>query len=283
MRRGISLTVLLLALGLGFSSVSAQETEQEMVDRFLDRTVAKHTHKLGWASVNFSMNRINRHNDYNDFTIAESSKLSNGEFAWLDQGFIVGADFGMVFKKRFAWSLGGEYWLKLGETLEENDTYLQLSTMTSVPSNPKSEIQVFGITTSLSYYFYNPPQAVTKLTGLSARLVGSVGYYMANWDLWTEYENLNLSTAAPVDANTTFKGTAPGFSLGLGMDYPLGFLDMGLGLDMSYLHLNFANIAWYNTDGEEIVVSLNGTEEHRVDLGLSGFRGRVELKRYFNW
>jgi hypothetical protein len=52
---------------------------------------------------------------------------------------------------------------------------------------------------------------------------------------------------------------------------------------MNYLHLNFKNIAWYNTNGEEIVVSLNGTEDGRVDLGLSGFRGRIELKRYFNW
>jgi len=283
MRPGFTLILLALALVLGISSVTAQETEQDIVNRYLSKAIARHTHKLGWASVNFSMDRINRYNEYNSFTMVESDKLTNGSFAWLDKGFSFGADFGMIFKKRFAWSIGGEYWLKLGETLPEGDIYLQLSTGTSVSTNPKSELKVFGVTTGLQYFIMNPPQAAAKLTGLTARVGGSVGFYVANWDLWPEYENLNLSTNQPVDANTTFKGTAPGFSFGFGMDYPLGLWDLGLALDASYLHLNFGNMAWYNTDGDEIVASLDGTADGRVDLSLSGVRGKFEIKRYFNW
>jgi len=274
---------LVLILTLGISSVVAQETEQEIVDRILNRAVAKHTHKLGWASINISLDRFNRHNDYNDFAIVETRKLTTNTFAWLDKGFALGADFGMIFKGRWAWSLGGEYWMKLGESFAQPDTYLQLSTGTSVSSNPKSELRVFGVTSSLQYFIWNAPKPATKLTGLTARIGGSAGFYVANWDLWPEYENLNLSTNAPVAANTTFKGTAPGFSLGFGLDYPLGWWDVGLAMDASYLYLNFSNIAWYNTDGDEIVASLNGTPEGRIDLALSGIRGKFEIKRYFNW
>jgi len=283
MRPVINLIVLLLTLGLGFSTVAAQETEDDIVNRYLNQTVAKHTHKLGWASVNFSVDRINRNNDYNGFTNVESDKLTNGTFSWIEQGLSFGADFGIVFKERFAWSLGGEYWLKLGETLPENDTYLQLSTNTTVDANPNSELQVFGVNTGLQYYLVNPPQTTQKLTGLTARIGGTVGFYTASWDLWPEYENLNLSTNVPVTANTTFKGTAPGFSFGFGLDYPLGLLDFGLALDASYLHLNFGNVAWYNSNGEEIIATNDGTVDGRVNLSLSGVRGKIELKRYFNW
>ncbi len=283
MRPSINLIVLLLVLGLGSTIFAGQGTEDEIVRSYLQEAVAKHTRKLGWASVNFSVDRINRHNDYNDFTIVESAKLGNGSMSWLENGFSVGADFGIVFKERFAWSLGGEYWLKMGETLPANDTYLQLSTNTTVSADPKSELQIFGINTGLQYFLTNPPSTSQKQTGLSTRIGGTIGYYTASWDLWPEYENLNLSTNAPVSANTTFKGTAPGFSLGLGMDYPLGLLGFGLAMDASYLYLNFGNVAWYNSSGDEVIATAGGTAESRVDLSLTGVRGKIELKRYFDW
>ena len=272
--------VLVLAFGL---EMAVAETEQEIINRYLQKTVAKHTKKLGWASVYFGVDRINRHNDYNDFTIIESAKLTNGTFGWIRQGASFGADFGMVFNKRFAWSVGGEYWMKLGEALPGGDTYLQLSTNTTVSANPRSDLKIFGVTTSLQYYLLNPPSVAEKLTKWSVRLAGTVGYYSCSWDVWPEFENLNLATGAPEYMNATYKGTAPGFSLGLGMDYPLGFWDLGLAMDAGYLYLNFANVAWYNSQGDEIVASLDGTEDGRVDLALSGVRGKVELKRYFNW
>ncbi|MCD6250492.1 MAG: hypothetical protein J7J98_09200 [candidate division Zixibacteria bacterium] len=283
MRPVINLIVLLMALGMGISTAEAQETENDIVNNYLNQAVAKHTHKLGWASVNFSVDRINRNNDYNSFTDIESDKLTNGTFNWIEQGFSFGADFGIVFKERFAWSLGGEYWLELGETLPENDTYLQLSTNTTVGANPQSELQVLGVNTGLQYYLINPPNTTQKQSGVTARIGGSVGFYSASWDLWPEYENLNLSTNTPIANNTTFKGTAPGFSFGFGLDYPIGLMDFGLAIDASYLHLNFGNVAWYNSSGEEIIATYSGTTDGRVDLSLSGVRGKIELKRYFNW
>ena len=176
MRLKVALVAMVLALVFGMELATA-ETEQEIVNRYLQKTVAKHTSKLGWASINFSVDRVNRHNDYNDFTIVESAKLTNGTFSWLDQGFSFGADFGMVFEKRFGWSVGGEYWMKQGETLPGGDTYLQLSTNTTVAANPKSELSVFGVTTSLQYYLVNPPTVIEKLTKWSVRVSGGVGYY----------------------------------------------------------------------------------------------------------
>ncbi len=271
-------TSLVMLVGL-----ATAETEQEIVNRYLNKTVAKQTSRLGWASFNCSVDRINRHNDYNDFAVVESAKLGNNSFAGIYRGISLGADFGMVFHKRFAWSIGGEYWLKQGQTLPANDTYLQLSTGTTVASDPKSELKVFGLTSSFQYYVFNPPVAGQGLSKYAVRLGGSVGYYTATWDLWPEYENLNLSTGAPVGTNTSFKGTAPGFSFGVGADYPIGIWDLGLAADAGYLYLNFGNVAWYNTNGDEIVASIDGTAKGRVDLALSGIRAKVELKRFFNW
>ncbi|MEW5795693.1 MAG: hypothetical protein AB1772_04960 [Candidatus Zixiibacteriota bacterium] len=282
MRLKFALLSLVVVLSLGVS-LAVAETEQEVINRYLQKTVAKHTTKLSWISFSVSMDRINRHNDYNDFAIIESAKLGSGEFSWIRQGFSVGADFGLMVHKRFAWSLGGEYWLKLGNNLPTGNTYLQLSTNTVVPADPKSELKVFGFTTSLQYYLINPPVASAKQNAYSVRVGGSVGYYSASWDLWPEYENLNLATAVPVGTNSTYKGTAPGFSFGMGVDYPLGWWDLGLAVDASYLYLNFGNVSWYNSNDEEIVASLDGTENGRVDLALSGVRGRIEIKRYFNW
>jgi hypothetical protein len=265
------------------AGLATAETEQEIVNRYLQKAATMHTTRLGWASFSCSVDRVNRHNDYNDFAIVQSDRLGTGAFNWIDQGYALGADFGMVFKKRFAWSIGGEYWLQMGESLPAGDTYLQLSTGNTVSSDPKSELKVYGVTTGLQYYVINPPSLTAKLTKYTVRVGGTVGYYKAQWDLWPEYENLNLSTGLPEETNSTFTGTAPGFSLGMGVDYPIGFWDLGLSMDAGYLYLNFGNVAWYNTNGDEIVASVDGTEDGRVELGLSGVRGKVELKRYFNW
>jgi len=282
MRFGSVITGVALLAVLAAGSLRA-ETEQEIVDRYLQKAVKQHTHKAGWASINVSVDRINRHNDYNDFAILESQDLTNGTFGWVEQGFALGADFGMIIKERFAWSLGGEYWLKMGDELPSDNSYFIQSSGTTVTASPKSEIQLYGASTSLYYYVLNPPKPITHLTGLSLRVGGSVGFYGVSWDLWPEYENLNLSTAEPVAENATFKGTAPGVSFGLGIEYPLNFFDLAISSDASYLYLNFSNVAWYNSNDEEIIASVDGTEDGRVDLNFSGVRGKVEIKKYFSW
>ncbi|MBN1213547.1 MAG: hypothetical protein JXA92_13330 [candidate division Zixibacteria bacterium] len=261
--------------------LQAQNTEQDMVNKFFERTKTKHIYKTAWLSVHFSMNRINRNNEYNTFATLTSEQLNNASLNWLNLAPAFGVDFGLLFKEKFAWSLGGEYWLKLSDEISGDVDYLATG---STLENPSSEIQVYGLYTSLQYYFYNHPRKVEHLNSLALRAGGSIGYYSVSWDLWPDYQNLNLSTGSPTTAeNTTFKGSAPGFKFSLGADYPINIFGLVLGADLGYLYLNFKNVAWYNSSDEEIVVSFTGTPEGRVDLNLSGFIGKIEFKRFFSW
>jgi len=150
-------------------------------------------------------------------------------------------------------------------------------------TDPSSELSILGFYTGAQYFLLNPPTTDNLLNGLAVRVNGTIGFYTASWDLWDEYENLNLSTSTSASQKTTYKGTAPGFSFGLGADYPINVWDLGLGFDVNYLYLNFTNVAWYNSQDEEIVATYGSSADHRVDLQLSGVRGKIELKRYFSW
>ena len=227
MRIKVALIGLLMFAFAGGSVVFGQKTEQELVDQFLNKdkkkkqeivdkyveqTKAKRTSKPGWAALNFTINRINRHNDYNTFATLESDNIDGADLSWVEQAFSIGAEFGIVFKERFTWSLGGEYWLKQGEEFSGTYTY----TPTSGPmliTDPKSEIQVYGAYTGFGYYVMNPPSATSPMKSVTVRVNGSIGYYLTNWDLWSEYENLNLATSLPTGVNTTFKGENPARSV----------------------------------------------------------------------
>ena len=272
---------IVILLALLAPILQAQTTEQDMVNKFFERTKTKHTYKTAWLSVHFSINRINRHNDYNTFATLTSEQLNNASLNWLNVAPAFGLDFGLLFKERFAWSLGGEYWLKLTDELSGEVEYLATG---STLDNPTSEIKVYGLYTSLHYYFFNHPKKIEHLKSLALRVGGSVGYYAASWDLWPDYQNLNLTTGTPTTSeNTTFKGTAPGLKMTLGADYPINLFGMVLGADLSYLYLNFKNVAWYNSADDEIIVSYTGSPEGRVNLNLSGFIAKFELKRFFSW
>jgi len=272
-----------VALACSFVSAASAETEQEIVDRYLKKAEKVQLKKLSWLSVNYQMDRINRNNDYNSFANYTSNQFSNADIPWLGQANTFGIDFGVAFKNKFAWTIGGEYWLTMG--IDETGTFDYTNSLgASIPvENLKSEIQVYGVSTGLQYFLMNPPKPTAAVQEPTVRLNATVGYYHAKWDLWDDYENLNLATSTSTGSNTTFEGTAPGFSLGFGGDYPLNFFGLAFGADFSYLYLNFTNIAWYNSQDEEIVVTYNNAEDGRVDLGLSGFRGKVELKRYFTF
>lgn len=280
MRPKITLIAVIFAFTIMAGSVAAQDTEQDIVNRYLEATTKKHTAKMGWASINFGIDRINRNNDYNGFANVESGYFPNATVSWLDNGYSFGADFGINFPSGLAWAFGAEYWLKMGEEMTGSFSYLPSATAVV---NPSSEIQVYGASTSLWYYLSNKPVANRSANGPAIRVGGSVGYYYVSWDVWPEYQNLNLATSVPVNNNTTFKGSAPGFGINLGMDYPLKFWNLALGMDMGYLHLNFTNVAWYNGNDEEIVASLSGDTDGRVDLAFSGVRGKFEIKRSFTW
>ena len=280
MRQIVTITTCALILVLAAGTAFAQDSEQDILNRYIQQTEKKHAVKYGWTSVTFGMDRINRDNTYNTFATYESQNIDGGEFNWLNMGTSFGAEFAMIFRERFAWTVGGEYWLKMGSQLDGDYTYLPTATTLE---NPSTEIQVYGFSSGLQYFLINPPDDRGKLHQPAVRLIGTAGFYFANWELFSAYQNLNLSTSTPEGENAAYKGSAPGFSLGFGADYPINVWGLALGADMSYLYLNFDNVSWYNAQDEEIVASYNGTEDGRVDLNVSGFRGRIELKKYLSW
>lgn len=281
--RSVMATIAVLLLLVGSAPVFAGQTERDIVDRFLARAQKKQTHHLSWVAGNFGMNRINRQNDYNAFASYQSSNFDNGSLEWVGEATSFGLDFGLVFAQKIGWSIGGEYWLKMGENKTGSFDYNPPDGAAVTISNLKSEIQVWGVTTGLQYYVFNRPTATEQLTKLAVRIGGSVGYYQASWDLWPEYQNLNLATSTPEATNITYKGSGPGFMVNIGGDYPLQWNGMVIGADIGYMMLNFKNVSWYNSQDEEVVATFDGTPDGRVDLDLSGVKGRIEIKRFFSW
>lgn len=263
--------------------VFAGDTERDIVDRYLQRVKQKHTSRLSWISGHFAMNRINRQNDYNAFATNQSSYIEGGSLEWLGEAKSFGLDAGLIFAEKIGWSIGGEYWLKMGENKSGPFDYTPPGGSATTISNLKSEIQVWGITTGVQYFVFNPPTVNEQLTKLAVRIGGAVGYYQASWDLWENYQNLNLATSAPEETNITYKGTGVGFSVNLGGDYPVKWNGLVIGADISYLKLNFKNISWYNGQDEEVVATVGGVDDPRVNLDMSGIRGRFEIKRFFSW
>jgi hypothetical protein len=282
MRTIVSLLVVAVIAGSALA-IDVPESEQEIINKFLKKTEKKYTTKLSWISGNFTINRINRSSAYNDFATLVSDDFTDASIPGLTQGKSFGLDMGLLLNRKFAVTVGGEYWLKLGSHQSGSFEYNPPLGTSAIVTDLVSEVQVYGVSTGVQYFLMNPPTPNEILKNTSLFVNANIGYYWSTWELWKEFENLNLATSAPTETNATHKGAAPGFSLGMGADYPLKFFNMVLGANFSYLYLNFNNVAWYNSEDEEIVVTYNGTEDSRIDLELSGFRGKIELKRYFSW
>src|SRR5512140_409882 len=114
-------------------------------------------------------------------------------------------------------------------------------------------MKIMGAYTGIGYYIINAPAPADLLKYPAVKINGTVGYYQVSWDLFPQYQNLNLATATADGTNTTFKGSAPSFSFGAGVDYPLGFYGLSVSGEASYLYLNFKNVAWYNSVNQEVV------------------------------
>ncbi|HVP06485.1 MAG TPA: hypothetical protein VMS71_01485 [Candidatus Acidoferrum sp.] len=273
--------MIVLAVLLGMASKGfAQETEQDVLNRVLKDYDVKSIKHIGWFSINFGMNRINRHNDYNDFANYQSTQFTGTSVTWLNTAKSLGAELGTIMAKRFALSLGGEYWLKFGQKMSGSFMYTPAGQSITDPS---SEMTVYGIYTGVQYYVMNPPTPTDRLTLPAVRIGGTAGYYRVKWTLWPEYQNLNLSTSQPEISNIAFEGSAPGFSFVVAGEYPLKFHGLSLNAELNYLYLNFKNVAWYNGREQEVVATYGGTPDSRVNLGLSGVRGKIELKKFFSW
>jgi hypothetical protein len=259
-----------------------QTKEQEMVNSFINRTETKHKKKLGFISGYYAVDRINKKNDYNSFVTYQNQYLGGGKLSELGTASAIGLSFGMHINPKMAWNIGGEYWMKFGDNIPGTFTYAPPSGTVPI-NNIQSELKVVGFNVGLTYYLVNPPTYTNQLQNVAVRTGFTAGYYSVSWDVFQQVENLNLATAAPAGTNATFKGSTPSFAGHLGIDYPVKFGNLVLGFDGSYQVMNFSNVAWYNSQDQEIVASYSGTSDGRVDLQLSGFRGRIELKRYFGW
>lgn len=276
--------VLILCVSVSAQTRPTSKTEQEMIDKYLKKSKKQQvkTKKLYWVTGHYALNRINRDNDYNKFAIYASSQLTNTDLSWLNTGSSFGLEFGWLINKTFSWTLGGEYWMPLGETQTGTFDYNPPSGSTTV-TELKSEIKVYGVATGVQYYILNPPTPTERLIKPAVRVGVGAGYYQVKWDLWDQYENLNLATSTPSPTNSTFRDNTLGFTLNLGGEYPIKASGFALGLDLHYLYLNFKNVAWYNSTDQEIVPTYEGNATSRVVLGLSGVRARLELKKFFSW
>lgn len=273
--------VIVLLLGLFLAGgLQASNKESEMVNKFLKQTQEKRTQKLSWFSAHFMLNRINRHNEYNTFADLESANVTGASLSWLGEAKSFGVDMGIIARQRFALSLGGEYWTKLGDNLTGPFNYAPTGTTVEKLT---SQVSVYAVTAGVQFYPLSHPSLVNQIEGLSFRLGGTVGWYHATWDLWQEYRSLNLSTSSYESENIPFTGSSIGLAAVVGADYPLGWKNFAIGLEAGYLYLNFNNIAWYNSSDDEVVVTYNGASDGRVDLNLSGIRAKFEFKRYFSW
>lgn len=283
MREVKFLAIVCVAL-LALSSLTmAQNTEQDIIDKYLQKAKSREqSKKVSWISGTFNITRINQNNNYNSFATYASNQMPNGKIDWLGNASSFGLEFGLVFNEKMAWSIGGEYWLKMGTNEAGPVTYNAPTGSITIP-NLISEIQVYGFKTGFQYYVKGKPGPLANPGALAVRMGAGIGFYQATWDLWPEYQNLNLSTSMPDGQNISFMGSGPGFTMTTGVDYPTSWLGMTVGFDMTYQYLNLTNVAWYNTVDEEIVASYNGASNGRVDLNLSGVRGGFSIKRFFNW
>jgi hypothetical protein len=261
---------------------SAQNTEQELINKYLNKKEPEKSKKLYWFSANFSLNRINRDNDYNKFANYQSAQFSNADISWLNTAQSLGLEFGWLINDRFSWTIGGEYWMPVGETQTGSFVYNPPSGSTTV-SELKSEIKVYGAATGVQFYLLNPPTVDQGLSNIAVKLGVGAGFYKAKWDVWDQYQNLNLATSSPSPTNSTFKDNGLGLTFSLGAEYPLSASGFALGLDLNYLWLNFDQVAWYNTQEEEVVATYESNTSSRVDLGLSGVRGKLEIKKFISW
>jgi len=265
---------------LASTAVGSTDSEEEIMQRYLTKVRKKHTTRVTWISGYFSLDRIDRDNDYNKFANYETLNFTDATIPWLGESKMLGADFGLLFNNRFAWTLGFQYWFKMGESLEGIYYYEPSGTYVE---NPETQISVFGITTGVQYYLKNRPNKTGELEKMAVRVGGGAGFYKAKWEVWEDYQDLNLATNYTDASSEAFEDQTLAFNVNVGIDYPTQAFGLILGVDLGYLFLKFDNVAWYNTWDQEVVASYTGDVDGRVDLDLSGFTGKIELKRFFRW
>lgn len=279
------LVFLLVAIFL-FTTVAPvlAQSEDEIVARYLKKAEKKQRQKVGLLTAGFSYGKLSDGSDYNTFRDYANANISPGqplEGIWRSKQFNLG--FGMMLSPRTTLRLGFEYWLKMGNSKTGTYTMGIAPLGTQTDFNLQSEVQLYGITSGVDYYFLNPPSRDGIFNTLALRLSAEAGLYIASWDIWEGASSFNLATSNFEDNREALKATSPGGTISLGADYPTPVFDMLLGMDVSYTYLNFTKVKSYNSVDEELYVSYSADGEDRVELDFSGLRGKVQLKKFFRW
>jgi hypothetical protein len=273
----MGIVFLLVAVGSAFG-----ETEDEIVARYLKKAEKKHKSKVGFVSASISYGILSNGNDYNKFRSFANSNISPG--APLDgiyRSYQFDANFGMMVSRNAAFKLGFEYWLKMGSSNTGDYTMGIEPLGTQTDFNLVSEVQIYGINGGVDYYFLNPPDMNGQFNSIALRLGLDAGIYFANWNVWEGVSAINLSTQTSEANSDPLKSTAPGASLMVGADVPiLGFL---LSANAGYQYMNFSSVKAYNSIDEELYVSYSNNIDDRVELDFSGFRSKLEIRKFFKW
>ncbi|MCP4705781.1 MAG: hypothetical protein GY865_14375 [candidate division Zixibacteria bacterium] len=283
MSKKLILLIGVLFLFVAVGSAYAQ-TEDEVVASFMKKVEKKHKTKVGFFSTSFSYGLLNSDNGFNQFKDYANSRISPGyPVPGAYRSYQFNADFGMMLNPRVALKLGFDYWLKMGgdQTGDYTLSVEPLGLQTDI--NMKSEAQILGFSVGADYYLTNPPDKYGIIHGLAFKVGATGGFYMANWEVWEGMTSYNLATAAFESNSDPLKDNSLGFTVSGGIDYPTPIWDMLIGFTGEYQYLNFDNIKSYNTVGEELYLSASDAGTDQVSLDLSGFRAKIELKKFFSW
>ncbi len=270
-RKVLALTALLV-LGVFTVSILAQ-TEDEIVARYLKKTEKKHHTRTGFFSAGFAYGKLQDDHDYNKFVDYSNGNLVPGKaLDGIYRSDQIGVELGFMLYSSLAFKAGFEYWTKFGS---DRDNY-------------QSEIQVYGLTGGVDYYLFNGPNAEGRLQGISPRLSLAGGIYFSNWEVWDGYDPINFTTGLPEltlddDNSGPMKSTAPGITASLGVDVPTPVFELVLSAQGSYQYLNFSKVKAYNSIDDELYASYTDDINDRVELDFSGLRGKIELRRFFQW
>jgi len=275
----IGMLFLFVAVGSAFG-----QTEDEVVASFMKKAQKKHKTKVGFFSANFSYGLLKDDNGFNQFTDYANARITPGNPIFgIWRSYQLSANFGMMLSSKTVMKFGFDYWLKMGSN-QTGDYTLSIEPLgTQTDINLKSQLQVMGFSVGADYYLTNPPDKYGVVHALALRIGATGGFYMAKWEVWEGLTSYNLVTSSFETNNDPFKDNSLGFTVTAGFDYPTPVWNMLIGLDVGYQYLNFDNIKSYNTVDEELYLSASDSGTDRIDLDLSGFRGKIELKKFFSW
>lgn len=273
-------TAILVSVIFAFGLVGTcyAQTEDEIVAKYLQKVEKKQTHsKVGFISGHFSYGKLSDDIGYNQFTFASSSDLAVLDGGFNPRGGIfrsdeIGLQLGMLVSRKMAFKIGFDYWVPM-ETPADVETNMTVGVLEFNDNfRADSKVDVYGFNAGLDYYLLNGPDDLGKINNLALKLGAGAGIYMTRWNIWQADD----TDSEPLKSNS------PGFWFAAGLEYPAPILGLVMAGDLRYFYLNFSDLASYNSQSGDLELAYTA-DGQELGLDFSGFRGTIELKRYFSW